>query len=85
MYTKKNSRIVKTTVSQKQKQKVIFFDVILTKPIDIVFVKMIDKIKEVNQIYVTLQSYEYINATKRIDNDFPLSLTTKKTEVSVAA
>ena len=85
MYTKKNSRIVKTTVSQKQKQKVIFFDVIVTKPIDIVFVKMIDKIKEVNQIYVTLQSYEYINATKRIDDDFPLSLTTKNPEVAVAA
>ena len=85
MYTKKNSRIVETTVSQKQKQKVIFFDVIVTKPIDIVFVKMIDKIKEVNQIYVTLQSYEYINATKRIDDDFPLSLTTKKPEVAVAA
>ena len=44
--------------------------------------KPIDNIKEVHQNYVTQSSYDYNGATKNTKNDFPLSLTIRKTTVA---
>ena len=44
----------------QKKRKLSFFYVIERKPAEILFKKKIDKIKDINQIYVTLSLYESI-------------------------
>ena len=46
-----------------------FFAVIDMKPVDIVFKKNIDKIKQVNQKYTTTILYQCINATNKTKYD----------------
>ena len=60
-----------------------FFSIIETETVDIVFKKIIDNIKDVNQNYVKPQLYECIDATKNTKNDNLLSLMTRKRMVAV--
>ena len=43
----------KHNVFSKRKNEIVFFAVVVTKPVDIVFEKTIDKIKDLIQNYVT--------------------------------
>ena len=57
---------------------------IATKPVEIVLEKIIDKMKDINQIYVTLSLYESIYIMNKKNDDCPLSLMTVATSVAVA-
>ena len=49
---------------------------IATRPVEIVFEQTIDNIKDYNQKYATLQSYDWSDTTNKTNNDLPLALTT---------
>ena len=61
--------------------KLTLFAVKSTEPVEIVFEKTIDNIKEVNQKYVTLLLYECSDETNKKNYGFLLSLTTGATAV----
>ena len=77
----KISRIIGTSFAPKQKNKLALFAVIATKPVDIIFEKTIDNIKQVNQKYAKPQLYEHSDAENKTNDDLPLSIKTGVTTV----
>ena len=66
-------------------KKLTFFAVIAIKPVDIVFDKIIENIKEVNRNHVITQSYDCSDTINNTNDYCPLSLETGTTAVSVVS